>query len=58
MVITSIPDGLIFKKPQVLMTAPIVQSMYQNEPECEIFNRLKHCLRYLRGFDIQLETEY
>jgi len=31
------------------MTGTIVQSMHQNEPESEILNRLKQCLRDLRG---------
>ena len=48
-VISSIPDVLIYKIPQVLMTGTIVQSMHQNEPESEILNRLKQCLRELRG---------
>jgi hypothetical protein len=48
-VISSIPDVLIYKTPQVLMTGTIVQPMYHNEPESEIFNRLKQCLRDLRG---------
>lgn len=42
-VISSIPDVLIYKIPQVLMTGTIVQSMHQNEPESEILNTLGSC---------------